>query len=405
MTGQDEHHDVREGPGEGAVVDWRHGLATVRSWLEGRVPQMVALTEELATIESPSDDPAAVARAQDRLVQELEPLGFGVRRISGRGAAGHLLAVPRQRAPGQPVQLLVGHLDTVWPVGTLASVPVRQEDGRLHGPGVFDMKGGLVQGLFAVAALREVGAQLPAAPVFFVNGDEETGSADSVRHVRRLARVASRALVLEPAFGSGGALKTARKGVAMYSLQFVGRAAHAGLEPEAGRSAVLALARAVERLHGLTRLERGLTVNVGVVAGGTRANVVPGAARAEVDVRVRTLDDAAWIDEAIRGLPAEVDGVSLTVSGGLRTPPLERTPGNRRLWHAAEGVARVLGLEAVETEVGGGSDGNHISQFAPTLDGLGAVGDGAHALHEHLVVQRMAERAALVAGLLWHPLT
>lgn len=385
--------------------DWKHKLAHVRAWLDERTPAMVALVRDLAVIESPSDDPEAVARAQDRFAHELEKLGFGVRRLSGRGTAGHMLAVPLERRRHHPIQLLVGHLDTVWPVGTLDGVPVREQEGRLHGPGVFDMKGGLVQGLFALAALREAGAVLPATPVVFVNGDEETGSPDSVRHVRRLARASARAFVLEPSFGPTGALKTARKGVGLYTMRFQGRASHAGLDPDSGRSAVLALARTVDRVHALARPERGLTVNVGVVEGGTRPNVVAGAARAEIDVRVRTLDDARWIDAQLRALPSGVDGVTLTLTGGLRTPPLERTPGNRLLWQAAVDVAAAAGLEVSETEVGGGSDGNQTSVYTPTLDGLGAVGDGAHALHEHLVIARMPERAALVAGLLWYPLT
>ncbi len=383
---------------------WTEKLVAVRDWLDARTEEMASLTGALASIESPSDRPDAVAAAHDRFAGELEALGFRIRRITGRsGSAGHMLAVPADRVPGRPVQLLVGHLDTVWPLGTLETMPVRRDDGRLHGPGVFDMKGGLVQGLFAVAALRALDAEPAATPVFFVNGDEETGSPDSVRHVGRLARAAARAFVLEPSYGPRGLLKTARKGVGLYTLRFEGRASHAGLDPASGRSAVLALARTVERLHGLARPDRGLTVNVGVVEGGTRPNVVPGRARAEVDVRVRTLDDARWVDEQIRALDAGVDGVTLTVSGGLRTPPLERTPRNRALWHAARTVARTLQLDVEETEVGGGSDGNHTSLHTATLDGLGAVGDGAHALHEHLVVGRMAERAALVAGLLLHP--
>lgn len=384
--------------------EWSRKVAEMRAWLDERAEAMVALTEALAGIESPSDRPDAVALAHERFATELTALGFRVRRIAGRsGAAGHLLAVPAERVRRHPVQLLVGHLDTVWPIGTLETMPVRRVDGRLHGPGVFDMKGGLVQGLFAVAALRATGARPPATPVFFVNGDEETGSADSVRHVRRLARAAVRAYVLEPSYGPSGVLKTARKGVALYTLRFEGRASHAGLDPAGGRSAVLALARTVERLHALARPERGLTVNVGVVEGGTRPNVVPGRARAELDVRVRTLDDAAWIDDRIRELDSGLEGVALTVAGGLRTPPLEPTPRNRVLWRAARAVAEAMGTTVEETEVGGGSDGNHTSLHTATLDGLGAVGDGAHALHEHLVVDRMPERAALVAGLLLHP--
>lgn len=379
-------------------------LLQVREWLDARTEAMAALTEALAAIESPSDRPAAVALAHDRFAAELEGLGYRVRRLSGRGgSAGHLLAIPGDRVRGRPVQLLVGHLDTVWPVGTLEAMPVRRDDGRLYGPGVFDMKGGLVQGLFAVAALRAMKAETAATPVFFVNGDEETGSQDSVRHVRRLARVATRAFVLEPSYGPAGALKTARKGVAIYTLRFEGRASHAGLDPAGGRSAIVALARTIERVHALARPDRGLTVNVGVVEGGTRPNVVAGRARAEVDVRIRTLDDAKWIDERIRALDSGLDGVGLAVSGGLRTPPLEPTPRNRALWRAARATAEAIGAAIEETEVGGGSDGNHTSLHTATLDGLGAVGDGAHALHEHLVVGRMAERSALVAGLLLHP--
>ncbi len=378
-------------------------LAGLRQWLGDRQNEMVGLTARLARIESPSDTPSAVAEARDAVAAELENMGFRVRRIDGRGAAGHLLAAPAARLRGRPLQLLVGHLDTVWPMGTLATMPVRETDGRLHGPGVFDMKGGVVQGLYAVRALQAAGIELPASPVFFLNGDEEIGSPDSMRHVTRLARVACRALILEPAFGEKGALKTARKGVGGFTLRFHGVPAHAGLEPERGRSAIVAMARTVERLHQLTDLERGLTVNPGVVTGGTRPNVVAAEARLDVDVRARTARDAAEAEERIRALPSGLDGVTLEVTGGVRTPPLEPTPRNRRLWEAARAVAAGLGLHVEERAVGGGSDGNHTSLHTATLDGLGPVGDGAHAPHEHLRMDRMPERAALVAGLLAHP--
>lgn len=380
-------------------------LPEVRAWLEDRAGAMVELTSRLAAAESPSDDPSGVAEAQAVLAPELDALGYRIRRLAGRSTAGHLLAVPRGRERGRPLQLIVGHLDTVWPRGTLDVMPVRMVDGRLHGPGTFDMKGGVVQGLFALRALAALGLDPPATPAFFLNGDEEVGSPDSVRHVERLARAAARALVLEPAFGPSGALKTARKGVGGYRLRFTGRSAHAGLAPEEGRSAIVALARTITQLEGLNDPARGTTVNVGVVGGGSRANVVAAEAHALVDVRVRTAADAAAVDRAIRGLTHGVDGVGLEIDGGLRTPPLERTERNQRLWRAAREVAGALGLEVAETEVGGGSDGCHASTHTATLDGLGAVGDGAHAVHEHLVCGRMPERAALVAGLLMWPVS
>lgn len=374
------------------------------AWLEVRRGEMVEVTARLASIESPSDDPAAVAEAADLFSGELEQTGYRVRRIPGRlGSAGHLLAVPRNRSAGRPWQLLVGHLDTVWPVGTLETMPVRPVDGRLDGPGVFDMKGGLVQGLYAIRALDALGVTPEASPVFFVNGDEEVGSADSQRHLGRLARGACRALVLEPSYGPEGAIKTARKGVARYRMRFRGRSAHAGLDPEAGRSAILAMARTVERLHAIQDLDRGISVNPGVVSGGTRPNVIADRAELLVDVRVRTLADAREVDGAIRALPSGVDGVELAAEGGLVTPPLEPTPRNRRLWGAARELGRAIGVELREVQVGGGSDGNHTSRLTATLDGLGAVGDGAHADHEHLVIGRMPERAALVAGLIALP--
>jgi glutamate carboxypeptidase len=380
------------------------GLVSVARWLEGRTRDMVELTARLARAESPSDDVEAVGRALDLVAEELEGMGYRTRRVRGRDATDHLLAVPRGRERGRPVQLLIGHLDTVWPRGTLADMPVREEDGRLYGPGVFDMKGGLAQGLWALRALAAAGLTPPATPILFLNGDEEIGSPGSVRHVRRLARVSARALVLEPAFGPDGALKTARKGMAGFTLRFRGRSAHAGLAPEQGRSAIVAMARTIERLGELGDPERGITVNPGVVAGGTRPNVVAAEAHTLVDVRVCTMADARAVEDAVRALPSGLDGVTLEVEGGARLPPMERTPRNRRLWQAALDVAARLGVELDEVLAGGGSDGNHTSPITATLDGLGAVGDGAHASHEHLVVGRMAERAALVAGLLMAPL-
>lgn len=375
----------------------------IRAHLERRRDDMVDLLVSLASAESPTDVPQAQAEPQRILREALEPLGYRVRRVAGERTGGHLLAVPAARERGRPLQLLVGHSDTVWPLGTLSEMPVAVEDGRVRGPGTFDMKGGLTQMVFALDALRALGAEPPATPVAFVNSDEEVGSPESKRWVERLARSACRCFVLEPSYGPAGALKTARKGVATYTVTVRGKAAHAGLDPAGGVSAIEGLARVVRDLHALADLERGLSVNVGVVRGGTRPNVIAAEAVAEVDVRALTLDDSRRVDARIRAVETGLEGATVAVEGGLRSPPLERTARNRRLLARAQEAARRHGFELGEAMVGGGSDGNTTSVFAATLDGLGAVGDGAHARHEHLLVEHMVERTALLVELLLSP--
>ena len=373
------------------------------AWLRGRTDEMTELLTRLAGAESPSLEPRSQREVREMLEAELAELDLEVEVLLGEETGSHLLA----RAPGgredEPVQLLLGHLDTVWPLGTLEKMPVRLEDGLLYGPGVFDMKGGLVQMIFALRALAEQGMEPACRPVILINADEEIGSRDSRPHVERLARDAARVLVLEPAFGHAGKLKTARKGVGRFTLTVRGVASHAGLDPEAGVSAILELSHQVQRLFALNDPERGITVNVGTIDGGLRANVIAPEAVARIEARVVDSEDAAWVDEQIRSLEAVAEGVSLSVEGGFGRPPLERTPRNRALWELARDAAAELGIEIDEALVGGASDGNVASAFAPTLDGLGAVGDGAHAEHEHVVVARMAERAALVALLLAAP--
>jgi glutamate carboxypeptidase len=298
----------------------------------------------------------------------------------------------------------MGHTDTVWPMGTLATMPVTQTDGILSGPGTFDMKGGLVQGIFALRALKALGLEPPATPVWLINSDEETGSPESRRYVRMVARRVARAFILEPALGPAGDLKTARKGVGRFLVRIHGKAAHSGLDPTGGASAIQELANVIHQLHALTDLERGVTINVGVVSGGTRPNVKAALAEADVDVRVLTMADGEAISLAIRGMTAKTDGTSLEISGGMEAPPLERTPRNRKLWEAAQAAATRLGIEVGEAISGGGSDGNTISQYTATLDGLGPLGDGAHARHEHVIIAQMPERAALLAELLMSPI-
>jgi glutamate carboxypeptidase len=260
-----------------------------------------------------------------------------------------------------------------------------------------------VQGIFALEALGALGLEPPATPVWLINSDEEIGSPESKRWMRLLARRAARALVLEPAFGPEGLLKTARKGGAHVRVTVRGVAAHAGLDPTAGASAIAELADVVLRLHALTDSGRGTTVNVGTIRGGTRPNVIAAEATAEVDVRVMSVEEAERVTHLIRSLEPRTRGTSIRVDGGLGAPPLERTSRNRALWREAVAAGERLGLALGEYLAGGASDGNTTSQHTATLDGLGAVGDGAHAEHEHVVIDRMAERAALLAELLMAP--
>ncbi len=364
---------------------------------------MCELLAQLARAESPSLVPGAQQEAFGLLGEAFGALGFAVRRVRGRGAGDHLLAHPRDRLRGHPFQLLVGHLDTVWPLGTLERMPVRAVDGRLYGPGVFDMKGGLVQMLFALQALSALELTPTVTPVAFVVSDEELGSSDSGRHLLRLARSAGRAFVLEPGFGPSGKLKTERKSAGAFTLEVAGKASHAGVSPGEGVSAILELSYQIQHLFALNDPDRGITVNVGAIDGGLRRNVVAPTASAAIDVRVRTEEDGRRVEAAIRRLAPVQDAASLRVTGSFGRPPLSRTARNRALWLAAKRIGTELGLSLEEAGVGGASDGNLTSLYTATLDGLGPVGDGAHADHEHVEISRLPERAALLALLLLAP--
>ena len=371
-------------------------LASLLTQLAHHRDGMVELLSALVAAESPSDVPATQAGPQAILTAQFTQLGYDVKHLPGTLTGGTLVA----RAPnpdGRPTQLLLGHCDTVWPVGTLAEMPLAVEGDVLRGPGSYDMKAGLVQGLFALRALQELGLTPPLAPVFLVNSDEEIGSIESRPMIEQLAREAARALILEPS-GPQGQLKTQRKGLGEFEIVVHGRAAHAGNEPEKGVSAILGMMQVIQTLHALNDYPRGLTVNVGVISGGLRGNVVPPECRATVDARATTMADATRLETAIRNLSAP-PGTTLTVTGGFERGPLERTPRNVALWETAREVGTALGLALEETAVGGGSDGNLTSAYTATLDGLGPVGDGAHARHEHVVISKMVERAALLAGL------
>ncbi len=373
--------------------------------LRARQDEMTALLRDLVLLESPSHEPAAQEPVFARLAAELEASGMRARRLPGKKSGGQLWAVPRERRRGRPAQLLIGHCDTVWPVGTVERMPVEVRDGRLSGPGVYDMKAGLVQGIFALRALRSLEMAPAVEPAFFINSDEEIGSVESLPRIERLARRVRRVFVLEPSLGPAGDLKTRRKGSLRFTIRTFGKAAHSGLDPEKGASAIRELARVIQWLYTLADPTRGITVNVGVIAGGLRANVVAPEARAELDIRVLAGEDAVRIERQVLGLTAETPGTRIEVLGGIDRPPLEPTPGNQALAAAALRRAGELGIALGEGTAGGASDGSLTSRFTPTLDGLGAVGDGAHALHEHVVLDRLPERAALLALLLLEPLS
>jgi glutamate carboxypeptidase len=378
-------------------------IRQVLDYVRGERPGMVELLQRLALAESPSDNPAAVAPVLGMLTGELERVGLAVRHFRGRVSAGTLYARPRPRVEKRPVQLLVGHCDTVWPVGTVARMPVRVEGETVRGPGVFDMKGGLVQMLYALRAVRDLGLRPPADSVVVINSDEEIGSPDSTPLIRHLARRAARAFILEPAFGRAGKLKTARKASGGFTVTVTGQAAHAGINPEEGASAILEMSHQVQKLFALNDAARGITVNVGTIDGGLRPNVVAAEVRATVDVRVPTRPDAAAVEAAIRGLRPVNPRTTIRVEGGITQAPLEAVPRNQALWRLARDLGRRLGLELDQAAVGGASDGNTTSQYTATLDGLGAVGDGAHAAHEQARIPQMVERCALLVLLLLRP--
>jgi glutamate carboxypeptidase len=372
----------------------------ILKYLQGKRQAMIELLRHTTEAESPSDVPDSQHTIREIITKQLQMLGYRTRRIPGRSSGGMLFAVPANRRRSAPAQLLLGHYDTVWPLGTLHEMPFETEGDVVRGPGVFDMKGGIVQALLALETLRHFGINPEVTPLLFLNSDEEIGSRESRRYIEQLAPLMNRVLVLEPALGPSGLLKTARKGIGRFTITVQGEAAHAGLDPGAGASAILELAYVIQSLFALNDLDRGITVNVGTIDGGLRPNVVAPKSEAVVDVRVATQEDAGEIESAIVGLKSATPGTTLQIEGGFGRPPMERTPANRRLWDLACQLGTDLGLELAEGMAGGGSDGNTTSLYTATLDGLGAVGDGAHAHHEHLFLGKTLERAALLTLLL-----
>jgi glutamate carboxypeptidase len=358
---------------------------------------LLEFIESLVAIESPSDDRAAVNRCGAELAQRLEAIGGAVTRVPSSAAGDHLRV---SFGSGEKQILLLGHFDTVWPVGQLAQMPLKRDSGRLYGPGVFDMKAGIGLAALATRALIDRG-DLPGARIVMLwTTDEEIGSHTSRALIEAEAVKSSAVLVFEPSL-PGGALKTSRKGVGQFEMIAGGVSAHAGLDPGKGVSAIRELARQIIAIDDLQDPANGVTLTVGIVSGGTRANVVPAEARATIDARAVTRADADRVQRAMRGLTPQIDGAKIEVTGGFDRPPLERSPEVVKLFELAKTVAADIGITLEEGSAGGGSDGNFTAALGiPTLDGLGAIGDGAHAIHEHVVIDALIPRAATIAGLL-----
>lgn len=364
------------------------------AWAQSKLPAIVAFIRQLVECESPGD--RSVLGFFDLFARSVNDIaGCELDR-------GVLLCRVRAQASRDARQILVlGHADTVWPYGTLAKMPFREDGDRLCGPGVLDMKAGLAFFVFAIRALNDLGIPLNRRVLLQINPDEETGSRDSRVITEENARQSAAVLVLEPGAGLEGKVKTARKGIGDYRVRVHGIASHAGVDFEKGASAIVELARQVERIADFTDLARGITVNPGVISGGTRSNVVAAEAEAHIDIRVPTLRDAQDLDRRFRALTPLDPRCSIEVSGGLNRPPMERTPGIAALFEQARIFGRELGVDLEESSTGGGSDGNFTAALGvPTLDGLGAVGEGAHATNESILVGRIPDRVALLAKLL-----
>lgn len=360
----------------------------------------LTLLQDMVCIETPTSGPDLFNPLFEILIREFEKLGYSAEHIKGQSSAGQLLFTPAGYKPERGIQLLIGHCDTVWKTGTLQEMPFLIKDNEVSGPGVYDMKAGVAMMIHALRASSDTGKSFPLQPVILLNTDEETGSRDSEDLIEQYARIAKRTFVLEPSLGPEGLIKTTRKGVGKFEILVKGVPSHAGLAPDEGVSAILGLSHIVQQLFRLNNPSKGITVNVGTIEGGERANVIAARSKAILDVRVPTKEDGEWITEQIYGLKPEIAGVEVEISGAIDRPPMEKTEGTVRLWKHLLQLGSELKLDLNEGCSGGASDGNLTNQFSPTLDGLGAVGEGAHAYHEKIFLKETMDRIALLSLLL-----
>ncbi len=360
---------------------------------------MVNLIRETVERESPSHDKSSVDILGKYLADIFRSANARVTMHRDENFGDHLQA--DFEGAGQDRVLLLGHFDTVWDVGTLKSMPFREENGKLFGPGILDMKTGIAQMLFAIDALRASRGKLPRPVTVLLVTDEEVGSESSRKITQQIAKECTAVFVLEPSFGPHGALKTARKGVGDYTIRVHGKAAHAGLDPTKGANAILELSRQLLKVEKFSNPAQGVTVNPGIIHGGTRTNVVPAEASCEIDARITKYAQEAALDRKFRSLKAVNRGCTVEVEGCINRPPMERTDAVAKLFSLAQKLGRESGLKLKEAAVGGGSDGNFTAAVgAPTLDGLGAVGEGAHAINESIMIDQLIPRTVLLARLI-----
>lgn len=370
----------------------------IMHYFRSQQEEMLAFLQKIVALESPTTDKEAVDRLGQFLADELTGLGASITRYPQQQYGDHFVA---SWGEGTGQFLVLCHMDTVWPIGSPSRNPIRVENGLAYGPAIFDMKAGITIALYALKGLKALGLTPTKKVHLLFNTDEEVGSLTSRSLIEAEARKSDYALCMEPPIPPQGALKTFRKGVGRFDLRITGRAAHSGADHQKGISAIQELAHQIIKLHSLTNYEKGTTVNVGVIEGGTRPNVVAESARAEIDLRVSTKEEGEKVTRQILSLKPVLPGAQITVTGGLNRPPMERTPTIVKLFQQAQVIGKELGLDLIEAGTGGGSDGQFPAALGiPTLDGLGCPGDGGHAVTEHIIIQHLPERAALLASLL-----
>ena len=372
----------------------------ILSYLNDIKEEMIDFLKILVSTETPSSDPKSQDAIFDIINEKLQSLDFETIRMPGKLTGGYLFAKPKNRIKHTPLQLMIGHCDTVWPIGTIQQMKLNSSDGKMSGPGIYDMKAGITQILFALQAIKKLNLDLEVVPTILINSDEEIGSKESGKTILRLSKIVNRAFILEPPLGIEGKLKTARKGIGRFTLSIKGKAAHAGLDPGKGASAIVELSHQVQQLFALNDHEKGITVNVGMIEGGISPNMVAPHSKAIIDVRVLTMKDAQEISEKIKSLKPINDDVTIEIEGGIGRPPMEKTKRNQTLWTVAKEAGKQIGLSLEQATAGGGSDGNTTSLHTATLDGLGTTGDGAHAIHEYIFADQLIERTLLLVLLL-----
>lgn len=372
----------------------------MHEFFEDKKDEFIDLLKSLVEQETPSNKPSSFSEIMDIISHHFHSLDYEVQHNEGKQTAGQLICKPKSFDPQAPSQLVLGHIDTVWNIGTLKEMPFTVNGNTVSGPGVFDMKAGVSMMIFAMKAIQFLGKNLEVQPVFLITSDEEIGSRESKDFILEQAKLSERTFVLEPSLDVDGKIKTERKGIGQFEIAIKGRPSHAGLDPEKGVSAIVGLSNVVQQLVALNAPEKGISVNVGTIEGGERANVVAAQSKAVIDVRVPTKEAGKIIKKSIYDIDPGLKGIEIVVTGDIGRPPLEKNKANEKLWQITKSLGADLDLDLQEGKSGGGSDGNFTNLYSPTIDGLGAVGEGAHAFHEKIFLEETLKRAELLTLLL-----